>query len=418
MKTLSPVVLALTVVLVSAVFVQADDSTSVEGTNPNFGGPDQVDNQLEEDAKDKEPVLDFGFMNSYRKWKADLKTRSGIAIGGDYSAVFLNASAGITEDKASGGILRLFGSWELLGRNTKNNGAIVFKAEHRHKYGSIPPSDLGFAVGYIGLLQPAYSDAGWFLGNLYWRQRLAGGRLVMVAGWVDASDYVDVYGLASPWLHFMNFALSTGGAAMPVPNNGLGIAGAVMLTDEIYAIAGFADSNTDPSNLNDEFNSFFDVAEFFKHIEIGWTSSQGNIYVDNVHVTYWHADERLAAMTPGGWGLNFSAAKFINDKFEPFLRAGYAKDGGTLLEGSVSAGVGYLPVSGGHLLGVGAHWGRPNASSFGSGLKDQYVVEVFYRFQLATDLQVTPDVQLLINPAQNPDETSIWILGLRGRLSF
>jgi porin len=410
--------LAVMMALITALSALADESKPDEDSSPNFGGPDQVDNQIDDDAEVKNPLLEFGFMHSYRQWKADLKTRSGLSFGGDYSAVFLNASAGITEDRSSGGMLRLYGSWQILGRGTKNNGAIIVKVENRHKYGTIAPSDLGFAVGYIGFPQPAFNDAGWWLGNLYWRQRMAGGRLVMVAGWVDASDYIDVYGLVSPWLHFMNLAFSTGGAAMPVPNPALGLAGAAMITDEIYAIAGLADSNTDPGNLSDEFQSFFDVAELFKHIEVGWTSSQGNIYVDNVHVTYWHADERVAAMTPSGWGLNFSASKFINDKFDPFLRVSYAKDGGTLLEGSVSAGVGYLPVSGGHLLGVGAHWGKPNASSFGSGLKDQYVLEAFYRLQLATDLQVTPDVQLLINPAQNPDESSIWVLGVRGRISF
>jgi len=406
------------IILTATVVAAADDSTSVQDFNPNFGGPDQVDNQIDEDAEDKEPILDFGFMNSFRQWKNNLRARSGISLGVDYSAVFLRASEGITEDRASGGMLRLFGSWTLLGRNSRNNGGMVFKVEHRHKYGAIAPSELGFAVGHIGSIEAPYSDVGWYLANFYWRQRMAGGRLVMIGGWIDVGDYLDVYGLASPWLHFMNSTFGTGGVSMPVPDNGLGLAGAVMLTNEVYAIAGVADRNADASELGDDFKSFFDVAEFFKHVEIGWTSSQGNIYVDNVHVTYWHADMRVAAMVPSGWGLNFSASKFINDNLAPFVRAGYAKDAGTLLEGSISAGLGYLPVSGGHLLGVGAHWGRPNASTFGPGLKDQYVLEVFYRLQLGTDLQVTPDVQLLIDPAQNPDETSIWILGLRARLSF
>ena len=38
--------------------------------------------------------------------------------------------------------------------------------------------------------------------------------------------------------------------------------------------------------------------------------------------------------------------------------------------------------------------------------------------QLAKQLAVTPDLQFLINPATNPDQGSIWVFGLRGRLAL
>ena len=55
---------------------------------------------------------------------------------------------------------------------------------------------------------------------------------------------------------------------------------------------------------------------------------------------------------------------------------------------------------------------------FGSGLDDQYAFELFYRLQITRELAITPDIQLLINPALNPTEDSIFVLGLRGRLAF
>ncbi len=39
----------------------------------------------------------------------------------------------------------------------------------------------------------------------------------------------------------------------------------------------------------------FDQHEFFESIEIGYTSGAGMIYLDNVHVTLWHQDERIEA---------------------------------------------------------------------------------------------------------------------------
>lgn len=49
---------------------------------------------------------------------------------------------------------------------------------------------------------------------------------------------------------------------------------------------------------------------------------------------------------------------------------------------------------------------------------DQYTAEIFYRFQLTQNLAITPDVQLIIDPALNPDESTIWIFGLRARLAL
>lgn len=106
----------------------------------------------------------------------------------------------------------------------------------------------------------------------------------------------------------------------------------------------------------------------------------------------------------------------------PFLRAGYAEDGGNLMQSSVSAGIGYQPnpIGGaaGNLLGFGINWGQPNEAVFGSGLDDQYAIETFYRIQVTKELAIKPDVQFLINPALNPDEDNIWVFGLRTRLTF
>ncbi|MBW2177211.1 MAG: carbohydrate porin, partial [Deltaproteobacteria bacterium] len=52
------------------------------------------------------------------------------------------------------------------------------------------------------------------------------------------------------------------------------------------------------------------------------------------------------------------------------------------------------------------------------GLRDQYTAELFYRWQLAPQFAITPDLQWLQNPAKNPDEDQIWVLGMRMRLAL
>jgi porin len=51
-------------------------------------------------------------------------------------------------------------------------------------------------------------------------------------------------------------------------------------------------------------------------------------------------------------------------------------------------------------------------------LDDQYTAELFYRLPLTQNLAITPDVQLIIDPALNLDENRIWVFGLWARLAF
>jgi porin len=254
--------------------------------------------------------------------------------------------------------------------------------------------------------------------NFYWRQRLGGGKFTLVGGFLDVTDYFDVFALASPWTGFLNFAFSTGTTATFLPNDAtLGLAAGAMLSDKVYAIGSLTNAWADPRVPFRGFETFGD-GEYFKSLEIGLTPGQDRIYFDNTHLAFWHVDESSQAGTPGGWGLNFQYVRYLNKKWMPFLRAGYADEGGSLMESSVSAGFGYQAVGSRDLLGFAANWGKPNADTWGEGLRDQYTLELFYRLQLAEQLAITPDLQMLINPSNNPDHDSIWVYGIRARLAL
>jgi hypothetical protein len=44
--------------------------------------------------------------------------------------------------------------------------------------------------------------------------------------------------------------------------------------------------------------------------------------------------------------------------------------------------------------------------------------EAYYRLQITEQLALTPDIQYLVDPAQNPTEDSLWIFGLRARVAL
>ena len=119
-----------------------------------------------------------------------------------------------------------------------------------------------------------------------------------------------------------------------------------------------------------------------------------------------------------GWGAAFSFSRLIADTWEPFFRAGYSEDGGSLWERSIILGFGYHPKRKSDVLGVGFNWSRPAEDVYGTGMDDQYTAEIYYRLQVMKVLSVTPDVQLIIDPALNPEEDTILVFGLRARLVF
>ncbi|WP_158500451.1 carbohydrate porin [Xenococcus sp. PCC 7305] len=390
------------------------NSAPVSTSAATLGGPSSVDAELAEDAREKDSVFE-GIDRALKPWfefKERVNQDVGLKFGLDYSILYQGLTDSLGKDQAAGGVFRVFGNWTLLGRNSSSPGSLVFKGENRHRIGTdVAPQNLGFEAGYVGLTGTLFSDFGWGVTNLFWQQRFRDGKINFIVGNVDPTDYVDIYGLTNPLTHFQNLTFLTN-PSIAAPNQGLGIAGGAMLSDNVYLTASLSDANGDPTEAG--FDSFFDDGEYFKHIEIAWVSSFERRYFENIHLTAWHVDERDEAGTPDDWGLAFSASWFINDKWMPFLRGGYSQDGAALLDGSVSFGMGRYFANSSNLLGLGVGWGSPAQK----GLEDQVTTELFYRLQLAQNLALTPDIQVIFNPALNPNQDAIAVFGIRTRLNL
>ncbi|MFC4992442.1 carbohydrate porin [Rubritalea tangerina] len=390
----------------------------LSAANNDITGPGSVENQIQDDAV----AGSHTGKDLLERWKAqkqEIKERTGFFMNSDYSAFYLGGTNDFGPSEAGSGIFRVYGGWDLVDRGGNNQGGLIYKVEHRHRYVDTTPAGYSLAVGNVGFLGAPFSDNNLRLTNLYWKQKFADGRGNAMLGYLDATDYVDIYGLANPWTAFTNLAFSTGGSAIALPNDAtFGAMAAFWLTEQVYAIGSISDLNADPTDPFKSADYFFSRNEYFKSLELGWTTSQERAYFDNIDLTFWHADKIEATANPDGWGLNFSATKWVDDIWMPFLRAGYTEDGGSLLETSVSAGVGYQADGSSDLLGAAFNWGRPNENTFGPNLDDQYTIEVFYRYQLTENIALTPDIQFLINPALNPQDSSIFLGGLRARIVF
>ena len=229
--------------------------------SPSFGGPDSVERILETDRTEKGGFIESEVFTPLEQWQERMKEDHDFSLGMDYSAVTVSASESLpgTDDSASSGMFRVFGSWSLTGDGETTSGGLIYKLEHRHSYGDPAPSDLYLgSVGYAGLTAPPFSDQETRFTNLYWRQSLNSGRTVVLSGFLDATDFFDVYGMASPWLHFMNLTFSTGSAATDLPNDAaLGVGAGHVFENNVYVIGSVVDRNSDPTDISEGFDTFF-----------------------------------------------------------------------------------------------------------------------------------------------------------------
>ncbi len=68
------------------------------------------------------------------------------------------------------------------------------------------------------------------------------------------------------------------------------------------------------------------------------------------------------------------------------------------------------------VVGLGLNWGRPN-DEFYDNHRSQHTAELFCRLEEGP-FQITPDLQLIRNPADAPDRRQLVVFGLRLAVRF
>ena len=325
-----------------------------------------------------------------------------------------------TDDNAASGVFRLMGSWAAT-----ENGSLNFKIEHRHAYTDTAPKWFGLNnVGMGSMTGASYSDQGARITNLYWRQNFNGGDTVLWVGFLDITDYLDAYAQASPWSDFTNLSFATGNGTMGLPDDAaFGFAAAHMITDNVYVLGGVTDATgmSDMDEFSDNVDAFFSENVYHKSIELGYSGAgKSAIYLDNVHVSYWHMDEGSRHDPYGdSEGVNFSAS-FMFGKWMPFFRASVSEGYSPILSQAVTVGAGYYGLfSEKDTLGFAIQSGEANKGQFGHD-EEQTMGQVYYKIPVNDYIQIIPDVQFVDNgamaKAMGQESGSEVVIGLRARI--
>jgi porin len=391
---------------------------------PEFGGPESVTSELKRNDADREAIYQFDGLQrnlaGYFDWKRRQQDDNGFAMGFQYYMLYQKASSSLPgeDDDALGGIFRFQGNWTLFKRDNGSLGRIEYRVESRGNIGGFKaPGSLGGRTG-IATLAPGFAYSDTFdtdLSVLNWTQGFNAGK----AGYAVGRLAFDVYLDAFPFQTFSRGYLNRSFILNPtLPTTGIGAIGGVVkgyVSDKVWLGAQMHDANAASGDFDWDT---VEQSEWLKAIEVGYTPSFGQRKSHLVQLTYWEKDARVLAGTPKGSGWAVSAAYQLNDRYFPFIRFGHSDGGGGVAaEDAISAGL-EITQRFDQVWTMGIGWSKPSETTYGPGLDEETVFETSYKLQLSKNFSLTPDVQLILNPANDPTESSVWVVGVRALLTM
>lgn len=338
----------------------------------------------------------------------------GLNLGLNYTQLYQFADTALPgrHQQAAGDDLDFFGRWSLVNRGGRWPGSVAFSSEVRHALMDVPPGLLGPEIGSVWGTVFGFGQQSFSLTELYWEQGSRKDRLIYRLGRMKVSNIYNRGRYTSANYGFESAGISDT-PPMPVPGAGMGVAGVVYPTKDIYILAGIHDANGRSSTMGD-----IGAGEFFTALELGYRPRRGQTGEGLYHVTFWYSDAVNRKSQPSGRGfaLHMEQEIGMDGRIVPFARYSYGAHGATPVRQLLALGVGFDEPFGQNkdIIGLAAVWGQPENRA----LRDQYGIEAFYRFCVTPYSHVTPGLQVIFNPAGNPYTNTILIGCIRLRTLF
>ena len=349
----------------------------------------------------------------------------GLKLGLAYTQLFMALSESLPREANWGtnSNVDILANWELLNRGKPTQGQLTFHYQVRWDWGTTAPEtlaadSLGSLLGTANSFAP-YTPAS-LIRNLYWEQ---GSK---EAGWAYRIGKITPDAMLGTSAHLANVLTFLPTAnfnfSMAVPDSGLGAAAAWYPHDRIRLMGLVSDANAD----RQDWGHLAD-GDLFTAIELAAQIAPRTEKAGYSKLVVWHNDGTRAgsssngSLGPSGWGFLVKLEQELTADGRAIGIARYgwnSHDSGFYEQ---QAGVNFLlydPHFIGHirndLVGMAVNWVRPTPT----GNRDEYDVEIFYRFPIFPLVDVTLSYQSIFKPALDPDNGHASVFGLRLRTTF
>jgi hypothetical protein len=358
--------------------------------------------------------------------KESIYEATGLKLGLTLNHVFQGMTDSLPDTDKWGTTtdLDFVGSWELVNRGTPTQGELYAHLEGRWEYGTTGPQNLGF-VNLASLMGTANAFSGYtptfVVRNLYWEQ---GSK---EAGWAYRVGKITPDAILATSRHIspVTTFLPNGGTGLfssGYPDSGVGAVGVWYPTERHRLLALISDANADRFDFGCP-----GCGQYYYAFELGAQIAPKTEKAGYSKFTIWHNDgprdgQPINASTGvEGWGWT---AKLEHEFSEDGKQVGIARYGRSYDDSSLykqQAAVHFLlydpPGPAGlqnDVVGIAGNWVQGTAED----ARDEYDIELFYRFPLFTGLDTTFAYQYAINPALTREIKDAHVFGLRLRAVF
>jgi len=320
------------------------------------------------------------------------------------TTVWQHASESQTDlDNLLNTFVRFSGGWAVT--DTAN---LAWWVQGGRPVGESRDANLSEAIGSEldingGLISTAFD-----IQELYWAQKI-GEKFRFSFGMIDTTWRYDASNVANSDTEAFLSASLTNSPAIPFPDRSLGLDFLWTANDMLAVHAGWYQTSCQ------EGDSFcikeLESDEWLLPVEIIAKPSLFNLEEGIYKVLFF--ESKSGDDSGNGWSVNIEqplgpvigfARASLSDKdiadIHKFLSFGIAIDG--------------VANRNWDRIGIGYARGTPSDAD----LRTETIIETYWRFQLNPFVAITPDVQLVIDPADNPDENKVWVVGARLQLDF
>lgn len=386
-------------------------STTTFGNDPR--DPSALMGEIQQRRRQRESLFPATPLQKLHEWSDIGKSKVYDATYVDLGLTFTQLIQGFsdtvpgTDSWGTAADVDFIAKWKVLNRDKPNPGNLYFHLETRWNYGTTGPQTIA-SKGLGSLINTANTFEEYFpqaalIRNVYWEQGDQDSDWAFRIGKITPDAVFGSSPHLTPVTTFLTFA-ATGAFAMALPDSGLGLLGAYHFNDNIKLLGAVSDANGNRYDFGD-----LAAGDLFTALELGIKIMPRTKTSGYSKLNIWHTDgtsdgrpsDGMAG--PQGWGFFLLHEQEITDdgKLVAVFKGGHGFNDSSYFRSQAGASILlYDPSFVGRIehdvVGAGFNWADAT-----SGVRDEYNIEVFYRFPMFPGVDTTLSYQAVIDPARD-----------------
>lgn len=342
----------------------------------------------------------------------ELEDRGGPAFIAYYTQIAQHGSQGSSDNWTANQELDAYALWHVHESPVFGTSDVYAYFYHiEDNFTGTDTREFTDAVGSVW--ETNYNEAdGVFnsLDVLVWQQSWNDGQVEVLVGQMDPGVFFDLNLYAGDDTGYFYAEPLATNPTRAFPLAGLGVMLRTTPVDWLEVFGAVSDG--DPDGRYPDFESLGDGRWFFAGEIVLKPRISG--LPGNYRLTGYGIDSTETRRGGHGWALSLD--QLVTSDYGVFFRFGHADGRRRDVRTFVNVGAVCLAPFGwkDDRVGLGFVWGRPTDPTE----RDQYGIELFYRWQLTARMEFSPDLQCILDPSRTPDRDVVVVGGCRLRWTF